>query len=78
MEANQATVSSETPAVSLNLVDLRSFCQIIEVCTTRGAFRADELASVGALYDKTMAFLKQSGAVAPAKEAEPVTEAESK
>jgi len=78
MEANQATVSSETPAVSLNLVDLRSFCQIVEVCTTRGAFRAEELASVGALYEKTMAFLKQSGAVTPAKEAEPVTEAESK
>ena len=77
MEANQATVSSETSAVSLNLVDLRSFCQIIEVCTTRGAFRADELASVGALYDKTMAFLKQSGA-APNAVKEPDTEVESK
>jgi len=77
MEANQATVSSETPAVSLNLVDLRSFCQIVEVCTTRGAFRAEELASVGALYEKTMAFLKQSGAVTNAVK-EPDTEVESK
>ena len=77
MEANQATVSSETPAVSLNLVDLRSFCQIVEVCTTRGAFRAEELASVGALYEKTMAFLKQSGAITNAvKELD--TEVESK
>jgi hypothetical protein len=57
-----STSTTEVAAVSLNLADLKAFCQIVEVCTQRGAFRAEELAGVGALYDKTMAFLKQSGA----------------
>lgn len=71
MSQNETTnpVSSAEAPVSLNLADLRSFCQIVEVCTQRGAFRAEEMADVGALYNKTMAFLKQTGALAATNEA---------
>lgn len=61
---NTGTVSSADTTeaqVNLNLADLKAFCQIVEACTQRGAFRAEEMAAVGALYNKTMAFLKQSG-----------------
>ena len=57
------TVTSTDQQVSLSLADLQSFCQIVEVCSQRGAFKAEEMAGVGALYNKTIAFLKQSGAL---------------
>jgi hypothetical protein len=42
----------------LTLADLASIQSIIEAASTRGAFRANELAQVGAIYDKLSAFLK--------------------
>ena len=59
---NQNTDQSETqetvqtPALGLN--DLSSMLTIIEVCSSRGAFRAEELATVGALFNKVQAFVK--------------------
>jgi len=36
----------------MSLTDIQVVEQLIRVCCSRGAFRADELSSVGILYDK--------------------------
>ena len=46
----------------LTLADLASIHSIIEAATTRGAFRANELTPVGAIYDKLTAFLQAANA----------------
>jgi hypothetical protein len=40
--------------------------QIIQLTSQRGAFKAEELESVGGLYNKLIAFLQSTGALAPA------------
>lgn len=67
------TSAPEQPATpSLNLQDLITVAQIIQLSSQRGAFRAEELESVGALYNKLIAFLQSVGALraadAPTKE----------
>ena len=53
----------------LTLADLASIQSIIEAASTRGAFRANELAQVGAIYDKLSAFLTVAQAQADAAQA---------
>ena len=58
----------------LTLADLASLHNIIEAATQRGAFKANELTSVGSVYDKLSAFLQatqkaQDEAAAQAAEA---------
>ena len=43
--------------VSLTLADMASLKNLIEAATSRGAFRANEMSSVGSIYDKLDAFL---------------------
>ena len=50
-------------APSLSLQDLITVAQVIQITTQRGAFRAEELENVGALYNKLVAFLEASGAI---------------
>jgi hypothetical protein len=50
----------------LNIQDLAMARAIIELATERSAFKANELASVGALYNKLDAFLKEVEAQAKA------------
>jgi hypothetical protein len=47
---------TDKPALTIN--DLANLRAIIEVATQRGAFRAAELAGVGAIYDKLDSFIK--------------------
>jgi len=54
----------------LTLADLASIHSIIEAATTRGAFRANELTPVGAIYDKLTAFLQTANANAVTAEPE--------
>jgi hypothetical protein len=50
--------TSEAPAApDLTINDLQALKTIIDVCTQRGAFRANELASVGAVFNRLSAFL---------------------
>lgn len=42
----------------LTIADLASISNIIEAATQRGAFRANELSQVGAVYDKLSEFVK--------------------
>jgi hypothetical protein len=60
--ADEQTQAQEAPqAAELTVTDLTAIKQIIDVASTRGAFRANEMAVVGQTYNKLEAFL---GAVA--------------
>lgn len=53
-------MSEEQKSPELNLNDLLAMRNLIDVVTQRGAFKANELSSVGILYDKLNAFLEAS------------------
>lgn len=55
----------------LSLQDLITVTQIIQLSSQRGAFRAEEMEQVGALYTKLVGFLQSTGALQqPAPEGE--------
>lgn len=56
----QAPIQEQAP--NLTLQDLILVAQIIQLTSTRGGFRAEELSTVGDLYTKLVAFLEASGA----------------
>jgi hypothetical protein len=62
-----APAAEQQPAPSLTLQDLVLVAQIIQLTSQRGAFKAEELESVGGLYNKLIAFLQSTGALAPAQ-----------
>ena len=64
-----APAAQQEQQPSLNLQDLILVAQIIQICSSRGAFKADELANVGNLYTKLVAFLQSTGALTPATDA---------
>ncbi len=66
-QATAPAAQQDTP--SLTLQDLILVAQIIQICSARGAFKADELANVGNLYTKLVAFLQSTGALSPAADA---------
>jgi hypothetical protein len=68
-ETKAAAPAVEQPvqqAPGLTLQDLVLVAQIIQLTSQRGAFKAEELADVGGLYNKLVAFLQSTGAIAPA------------
>jgi len=71
-QAAQAQAPQPDPT-ALTIADLRNLSNILDVASTRGAFKANEMAGVGFLYNKLQAFLakvapeeKPEGAGAPA------------
>jgi len=65
----EQAVQQEQPTQStpgLTLQDLVLVAQIIQLTSQRGAFKAEELADVGGLYNKLVAFLQSTGALTPA------------
>ena len=56
--APEAKPEATAPAAELTVTDLNAIKQIIDVATSRGAFRANELAVVGTTYNKLEAFLE--------------------
>jgi hypothetical protein len=61
-------ISDTTAPIALTLQDLVLVAEIIQLTTQRGAYKAEEMASVGTLYNKLIAFLQSTGAVSPAAE----------
>lgn len=72
MADEQKTTSTEqaqkAPAAELTVNDLNAIKQIIDVATSRGAFKANELAVVGTTYNKLEAFLAAVAQAQPQKE----------
>jgi len=57
----QTTEQSEEQKTTLTLQDIAAMVQVIQLATERIAWKADELSSVGILYDRMVAFLKVAG-----------------
>ncbi len=59
-QPQQAPAGQQAPQpdpTALSIGDLKNLSTIIDVASTRGAFKANEMAGVGALYNKLQAFL---------------------
>jgi len=64
--APEAEAATQAPAAAeLTVQDLTAIKQIIDVASSRGAFKANEMAVVGTTYNKLESFL---GAVAAQQE----------
>jgi len=65
---------------NITIADLNLLKNIIDLASTRGAFRAGEMKQVGEVYDKLTAFLDAVVAQASAQEdqSEPAGDSESK
>jgi len=64
MEINMSDVTSDSAPEDrpgLNIQDLVNVLRVINTCTQRGAFRAEELSGVGGLYDRLNAFVQSTG-----------------
>ena len=58
--SGEATEQEQEQAPGLSLQDISAAVQIIDVVTPRGAFRGEELASVGMVRERFMAFLRHA------------------
>lgn len=69
----QPQAQQQAPAgmADLSIGDLRNIATVIDVASTRGAFRANEMAGVGTIYNKLQSFLAR---VAPAENTDQKTE----
>ena len=72
-EQNGVETPAETAPVAapeLNINDLIAMRNVIDVVTKRGAFQANELSSVGQLFDKLNTFLDAAQKAQPAAPAQ--------
>lgn len=77
-EQTQETAQDSNVPESISLQDLQVLLQIVDLASSRGAFRGAELTQVGAIFDKLSAFLSFIGEQQRAKaESEATLEAES-
>ena len=56
-QATQAPAGQIPSGADLSIADLKNLATIIDVASTRGAFRANEMATVGVMFNKLQAFL---------------------
>lgn len=61
-EINELPKLQQEPP-NLGVQDIVALLNIVDIASRRGAFRGEELSSVGAVFDKVTAFLKASGAI---------------
>jgi uncharacterized protein (DUF697 family) len=56
-QEQEAPISNEAANVGLGITDLRVFKEVIDVASARGAFKADEFATIGDAYSRLSTFL---------------------
>lgn len=66
MTDTKKPAADTTTAPQLLIQDIIGAAQCIQLASQRGAFQAGELSQVGGIYDRLVAFLQASGALAPA------------
>lgn len=64
--ATPEATSTPAPAATLQIADILSAAQIIQLAGSRGAFSAEEFSDIGGTFDRLTAFLKASGAIVEA------------
>ena len=57
-QVEEQAVEGQEP-VNITIADLQGLVNLIDVASSRGAFRGPELAAVGTLYTKLATFLQQ-------------------
>lgn len=60
----------------LSVADLKMMARIIQVGSQRGSFKAEEMVTVGGLYEKIIGFLRAAGQLDPAPEEAPAQDAD--
>jgi hypothetical protein len=70
---DNTNTNTENAEVTFGITDLIFTLQVYEAAAQRGAFRADELTNVGAVYDRLRAFLIANGALQVPAQPEPGT-----
>ena len=63
----EETTTSATPGLGIS--DLRIFKQIIDICSSRGAFKVEEFTAIGESYEKLASFLAMIDAKEQGEEA---------
>jgi hypothetical protein len=63
------TTEAQSPSTDLNIQDLSAMKAIIDVASTRGAFKPAEMMMVGQTYNKLTVFLDQVAKQAEAQKA---------
>jgi hypothetical protein len=66
----QTESQAQTQPQGLTLQDLVLVAQIIQMSTSKGVFRAEDLLQVGSLYTRLIAFLESTGAISKTAPAE--------
>lgn len=56
--SEENTVAEEAQTPDINLNDIRNILSVIDACASRGAFKGEEMQSVGALRNKVAAFVE--------------------
>ena len=56
--SEENTVADEAQTLDINLSDIRNMLSVIDACANRGAFKPEEMESVGALRNKVAAFVE--------------------
>lgn len=74
MQTDQIQPPTQEQPPSLQLADLVLVLKLIQETSRRGAIRPEEMAEVGAVYDKLVKFLVASGALQAPKAAAPAEE----
>jgi hypothetical protein len=59
--SDEAETTSPETRPGLTLTDIATVVQILSICTNRGVWKAQELSTVGQLYDKLVGFLQSAG-----------------
>lgn len=62
----QQTAGAQEPATNqsqLQLGDVVSLLEAIQIAASRGAYRPEEFTAVGGVYERVFAFLESTGAV---------------
>tara|TARA_B100001057_G_scaffold261589_1_gene261836 strand:- start:504 stop:830 length:327 start_codon:yes stop_codon:yes gene_type:complete len=73
--ANQPAENPGTQPSGIQISDLQTILNIIDLASSRGAFKAAELTAVGGIADKLNAFLSEIAAQAKAQEEQKPAEA---
>ncbi len=53
-------MKQQAEKITITLNDYKTMCGVIDVASTRGAFRANELANIGILHNRLLAYIQQN------------------
>ena len=61
------TATESAPGAQLQLSDILLAAQVIQLASSRGAYKVEEFTQIGGVYERLIGFLQASGAIQPAQ-----------